>query len=344
MTTKTIILSLSNEEDINRFETIEDLISLFKIYKDKPSLKDALEDLYLNSNISLENAKEITKFLYDTCESFINGKFNKIKQKHPKITKEEAIIICSYTKEIPNKYKADPPYKILNKSMTSEKRENGIHNVAKYLLVLLLALRKLEKCYKDILYRGMGTNVIKDKDINGNKYKYNKEDVKKWWGFTSTTISEKLANSFLKDNSYGTIFAIKGSKLWGYDLSDFSEYNEKEILLIPEREIKIKDIKQNGDITRIECDMLEDTTLILEDCNECPNCGSLNIERINKFEQIEISDGLECLSFTDTQKNYLLDKMLGLFNRTNDKKYKCNNCSNEYELKSFGEFTINVSK
>jgi len=50
--------------------------------------------------------------------------------------------------------------------------------------------------------------------------------------------------------------------LWGYDLSDFSEFNEKEILLTPEREITIKDIKQTGDITLIECDMLEDTTLI----------------------------------------------------------------------------------
>lgn len=61
MTIKEIRISLSNEENINRFESIEDLIALFKIYKGKPSLKDALKDLYLNSNISLDIAEEITK-------------------------------------------------------------------------------------------------------------------------------------------------------------------------------------------------------------------------------------------------------------------------------------------
>lgn len=81
--------------------------------------------------------------------------------------------------EIPNKYKADPLYKILNQNMTSENRKNGIQNIDKYLLILLLALRKLEKCNKDILYRSIKTNVIKDIDIKGNKFKYAKGDIKK---------------------------------------------------------------------------------------------------------------------------------------------------------------------
>ena len=327
-------MSKCDEENINRFETIEDLISFFKVYKNKPSLKDALQDLYLNSNISPDIAKEIVNDLYNQSESFINEKFDKIRTKHPKITKEDAIIICSYTMDIENKYKADSPYKILNQNMTSENRKNGIQNISKYLLVFLLALRKLEKCYKDILYRGIGTNIINDKDINGNKYKYDKGDIKKWWAFTSTTISETIAKKFLKNGYYGTIFLIKGSELWGYDLSDFSPFNEKEILLIPEREIEIKDIKLLGNMTRIECEIVADTTSILEDCNECPKCGSLNNERINKAETIEIN-GLPEFCKNEQQKNYFSAQILNFYNKTCDKKYKCNNCSHEYEVKYY---------
>lgn len=108
--------------------------------------------------------------------------------------------------------------------------------------------------------------------------------------------------------------------------------NEKEILLIPEREIELKDIKSFGDIVLIECEMLQDITLILEDCNECPNCGSLNNERINKVEQIEIHDP-EGIYKNEQQKNYISNILLKLFNHSNDKKYKCNNCSHEYVLK-----------
>ena len=72
-TEKEIIFNLSNEEDINRFQTIEDLISIFKVYKEKPPLKEALKDLYLNSNqkISYETAIEIANTLYDECESYL---------------------------------------------------------------------------------------------------------------------------------------------------------------------------------------------------------------------------------------------------------------------------------
>ena len=264
---------------------------------------------------------------------------SKIKQKHPKITKEDAIIICSYTREIKGKYHADSPYKILNQSMTSENRNKGIQNVGQYLLVLLLALRKLEKCYKDCLYRGIRTNVIKDKDTKGNEYKYKKGDIKKWWAFTSTSYSKEVALNFLKDTNkygkHGTIFEIKGSELWGYDLSDFNMFPEKEILFIPEREIEIKDIKQIDDYALIECRMLTDSSLILEDCNECPNCGSLDVERTNKVEEIDFG-GLEGI-FKDIfnneqQKNFISDQLLKSFNRVNDKKYKCTKCSHEYEL------------
>ena len=338
---KKIIFKLSNEEDINRFKTIENFISIFKGYKRKPPLKEALKDLYLNSNqkISDEIAIEIANTLYDECKSFIGDNFSKIKKKHPKITEEDAIIICSYTREIEikykNKYNTNSPYKILNQSMTSEDREKGIQNVGQYLLVLLLALRKLEKCYKDCLYRGIRTNVIKDKDTKGNEYKYKKGDIKKWWGFTSSSDSKTVAVSFLDKRKYGTIFEIKGSKLWGYDLSDFSMFSEKEILFIPEREIEIKDIKIIEDYALIDCEMLTDSTLILEDCNECPNCGSLDVERTNKAERID--DGSlnffkENFKINEEQNNFILEQLLKSFNRFNDKKYKCKNCSHEYEL------------
>ena len=87
-------------------------------------------------------------------------------------------------------------------------------------------------------------------------------------------------------------------------------------------------------MTRIECEIVADTTSILEDCNECPKCGSLNNERINKAKTIEMN-GLEGICKNEQQKNYFLAQMLNFYNKTCDKKYKCNNCSHEYEVKYY---------
>jgi hypothetical protein len=336
MSIKSFSLSLFDEENFGKFNTIEDFISFFKSYKKKPFIKDALRNMFINSGFK-EKADEVTEHLYNQSESFINQNFYKIEKNHPKITKEDAIIICLYSMEVPSHFNCTPIYKLLNRCLTSEDRKKGIQNIEQYLLLLILALRKLEKFSNDILYRCLKTNVIKDIDSNGNKFKYDVGDTKKWWGFTSTSYQESVALAFLNGN-YGTEFIIKKNpefSPWGYDIRDFNVFGEKEILLLPEREIKIVKITP-GNITKIECEIVTDKTSILVDCNECPNCGSLDNQRTNKINEINkdsITDLSEKLGLkTEKQINYLEEQMLKLFNQSNKKKYKCNECSHEYEL------------
>ncbi len=62
------------------------------------------------------------------------------KKKYPKITKEDSIIISSYTCE--SKDNKFSPYKILNINLVSENRKEGLKNISKYLYILLKSLRK----------------------------------------------------------------------------------------------------------------------------------------------------------------------------------------------------------
>ena len=53
-----------------------------------------------------------------------------------------------------------------------------------------------------------------------------------------------MTYNFLKEegiNKSGTIFTLAG-KIWGYDISLFNYYNEKEILIEPERKFKIDEV------------------------------------------------------------------------------------------------------
>ena len=53
-----------------------------------------------------------------------------------------------------------------------------------------------------------------------------------------------MTYNFLKgedNNKFGTIFTLAG-KVWGYDITLFNYFNEKEILIEPERKFKIDEI------------------------------------------------------------------------------------------------------
>ena len=74
-----------------------------------------------------------------------------------------------------------------------------------------------------------------------------------------------MTYDFLKgdeNNKSGTIFTLTGN-VWGYDITLFNYYNEKEILLEPERKYKIDEILPAiNNIIHIRCDF-QDTPLIL---------------------------------------------------------------------------------
>ena len=76
-----------------------------------------------------------------------------------------------------------------------------------------------------------------------------------------------MTYNFLKGegiNKSGTIFTLTG-KIWGYDISLFNYYKEKEILIEPERKFKIDEvIPPINDIIHIRCD-IQDSPIILDD-------------------------------------------------------------------------------
>ena len=81
-----------------------------------------------------------------------------------------------------------------------------------------------------------------EKDPNNSKYvPYKVGNKKTFWSFTSTSDIEKMTENFL-NNGKGTKYKITGDDLWGYDITLFNVFNEREILLEPERKYIIEKI------------------------------------------------------------------------------------------------------
>ena len=256
----------SANEELNFDESLDKFEFLFQDMKSKPpTLEEALLDMFMNAQLSKEDAKEIYAHLILVCNNRINAKWDMIKQEHTDISKDDALIISSYTYEPKKKFEKFSPYRLLNTNLVATNRKNGVINIEMYLFLFLRALRKLKKCKKNCLFRCINCKVKLAKDPNNVKYiPFIKGNEKIFWPFTSTSDDENIALNFL-GNGTGTKFKIIGDDLWGYDITLFNVYNEKEILLEPERRYIVDNIKE-GNITEITCKLL-DNPQILEICN-----------------------------------------------------------------------------
>ena len=162
-------------------------------------------------------------------------------------------------------YEKFSPYRLLNTNLITTDRKSGVINIEKYLFLFLRALRGLKKCKKNCLFRCINCKVKLAKDPNNIKYiPYIKGNEKIFWPFTSTSDDENIAMNFLGKGT-GTKFKIIGDNLWGYDITLFNVYNEKEILLEPERRYIVDNIIE-GNITEITCKLI-DNPLILKICD-----------------------------------------------------------------------------
>ena len=263
----------SREESINRYKYI------FKNYeKNVPSLSEALTQMFTSADIEIKKINELTKDIMNQCKERINSDFNVIKKKYENITKEDAYISCSYTceSEIDRAYS---PYKLLNKNLVSNNRQNGIKNISKYLYIFLKSLRKLPRYYPDnkVLYRCL-TCQVNLSENNNNIIPYKIGNKKTFWGFTSTSPDPNMTYSFLKDKETiksGTIFSLSGD-VWGYNIEPFNSFHENEVLLEPERKFIISNVLPpvNG-IINITCNILE-TNLILSENKLESNLTSYN--------------------------------------------------------------------
>ena len=279
------------EED-NEKESINKYQNLFTYYEiNPPKLSEALIQIFESCKLNKNQVENLTKDILDKCKRRIDPEFNKIKKNYEKITKEDAYIICSYTCEA--KERNYSPYRILNQKLVSDDRRNDLTNISKYLYILLKALRKLPRYYpkNKYLYRSLSIKVNLTKDPYNEKVKpYIKGNIKTFWGFTSALPDPKVIHSFLKE---GTIF-ILGGDIWGYDIELFNYYNEKEILLEPERKFKIENALPplNGVIT-INCTVLKSNLILNNDKEynmdniQTPNDNNLENEIFNLKNELK---------------------------------------------------------
>ena len=121
----------STNEDNQKIESINKYEDLFSEYYYKcPNINDALFQMFIsNQNNELKSKLLIEDVLYKS-EQIINNNFYLIKQKYPNLSKNDAIIIATYTCHLVDK--RNSPYIILNKNLCSENKINGIKNISKY--------------------------------------------------------------------------------------------------------------------------------------------------------------------------------------------------------------------
>ena len=240
------ILFFAEDEDTKKEESINNYSDIFSSYKlNPPNLSESLEQIFKSAGANDAKCEVLIKDIESKCKKIVDDNNKEIKEKYPNISDDEALTISSYTCEsIEDGFS---PYRILNLTLVSKNRREGISNVSKYLFILLKSLRKLKRYYPDpekkFLHRCISfkVNLMID-PFNKNLIPYIRGNTKTFWGFTSTSPNVKTSYNFLgkkKELKSGTIFTL-GGDIWGYDITLFNYYGEEEILLEPERKLFIE--------------------------------------------------------------------------------------------------------
>ena len=234
----------SANEDNQKIESINKYKYLFSEYSYKnPSLNESLFQMFISNKNTELKAKLLVEDILYKSETIINNNFFLIKQKYQNLSKDDAIIIATYTCQLPDI--RNSPYIILNKNLCEENKEKGIKNISKYLYLFLKSLRKLNKYYpnQNYLYRCIDTQVdIEKNNFNKNKIFFSRGNMKTFWGFSSVTSQiRKTLNIDNKkiDYNQGTIFTLYGN-IWGYDISLFNDKMDEEIILEPEQNYLVR--------------------------------------------------------------------------------------------------------
>ena len=238
-----------------------------------PNLPEALKQMFISAGAEKNEIKDLIEDIESKCEQKLTQTFEEIKKKYPNITKDDALIISSYTCE--SKDKEYSPYRLLNTNMVEKNRKKGIENISKYLYILLHSLRKLKRYYPDknsknkYLYRCIRFKVnLKEDPNDSSMIPYANGNIKTFWGFTSSSPYAEMTYDFLGKKEKlksGTRFTLTGY-VWRYDITLFNCFNEEEILIEPERKFRIDEVKPEvNEIIDVRCEILE-TPLIFSEC------------------------------------------------------------------------------
>ena len=130
----------NDEED-----SINNYADIFNNYLSKPpTFSEALEQIF--SFLKVENTKTLIKEIMTRSRNIVDNNFDKIHKNFPGITKEESMIISSFTLE-------SDLYFNVNKILRGDRK--NIKNISKYLFLFLKSLRKLKKHYPKHLYKAI---------------------------------------------------------------------------------------------------------------------------------------------------------------------------------------------
>ena len=132
----------SQNEELNFDDSLDKYEFLFKDMNSKPpTLEEALIEMFRNAQLSPKESKEIYDHINLVCSNRINEKWDLIKAEHPDISKNDALIISSYTYEPKKMYEKLSPYRLLNTNLIATDRKSGVINIEKYLFLFMIAVR-----------------------------------------------------------------------------------------------------------------------------------------------------------------------------------------------------------
>ena len=253
------VFNESPDEEDSAVDCINNSEHMFTEFKKKPpTLEEALRSMEYGDERVKEFSKDFMKRGEDKLDEF----------DAPGLTAEDIAAIFCYTYECSKKEKCEgieSPYRMLNNSVSVNRDNKSLKKTRGFLFLLLQALRKLPRytSVNGVLYRGIKAHVQTEMDPEYPKRKpYAAGNEKMLWAFASTTEDLERTRVFL-GKTKGTLFTISG-KPWGYDISMFSDFpDEKEIILEPERKLKIKSVSREGDIISVNAEMVK-TPLVLE--------------------------------------------------------------------------------
>ena len=222
--------------------------------KKPPTLEEALVSM------GYEKAKKFAELFTKKAEDKLT------ELDAPGLTVEDvAAIFCYLLEWNSDMFEGESPYRILNNSLSVDRSNAALKKTRGFLFLLLQALRKLPRFVPEshTLYRGIRVHVQTKPDPEFPERKpYTAGNEKTWWAFTSTTTSLEVTRTFLGKTG-GTLFVVSGNP-WCYNTSVFSDFpEEKEILLEPERRLRVTNVVREGQLITVNAEML-DTPLILE--------------------------------------------------------------------------------
>ena len=133
---------------------------------------------------------------------------------------EKISFVIAYTLDFGEEEKEEQPYRVLNEALVSC-NPMKMKDVRYFLYGLLEGLYSLPYMQFSKLYRGIDVKV-----------KWEREDMRVFPSFASTSRDRGVGEKFLRDGRSGTLITLNG--LSGYDVCGYSDFSgEKEVILEP---------------------------------------------------------------------------------------------------------------